>query len=122
MINVNRQYGHLGGKMRGVIASNLRRAGYAVAPLTALPTPAPTTEPVMVPTNPTPAPFDAYERHRVEVVDTGDGNVMITSYRHGVKLERYEGPWWLVTDEKIQIMRANLEKEAPLPAPRLSLL
>jgi hypothetical protein len=123
VINVNRQYGHLGGKLRGVIQSNLHRAGYALAPLTAMPyqydEP---SSPPMISTTQTPAQAHP-PRDCVRVFNLGAGRVLVLSFdKAGMVLERYEGPRWMVTDRKLEDMHSNLSATPPDETPSLKLV
>jgi hypothetical protein len=127
VINVNRQYGHLGGKMRGVIQRNLQRAGYArrSADRDALPVLTNPSVPPMLPTH-TPPEGSAVlspPRNCVRVYNLGAGRVLVLSFDSaGLVVERYEGPRWMVTDRKLEAMHANLSATAPETVPALKLV
>lgn len=107
MINVNRQYAHLSPKMRSVVADNLRRAGYDVAPLLPFSSDHP-TPPLMVPTHPSVEGHDA-PRSCVRAVRLGCGRTLVLSFNSdGALVERWEGPTALCTEERLDRMEANL--------------
>jgi hypothetical protein len=116
----------LGGKMRGVIQTNLHRAGYALAPLTAMPYQYEDhSVPPMLPTH-TPPEGNAVlspPRNCVRVYNLGAGRVLVLSFDNaGLVVERYEGPRWMVTDRKLEAMHANLSATAPDTLPTLKLV
>jgi hypothetical protein len=110
--------------MRGVIQTNLQRAGYAVAPLTAMPyqrPPSPT--PLMVSTHPPAATPSPTHRNCVRVLNLDAGRVLVLSFDNaGLVVERYEGPSWMVTDRKLEAMHANLSATPPDTPPTLALV
>lgn len=128
MINVNRQYAHKGGKMRGVIQSSLRQSGHHLAPLTAMPFVPPQPEagpgsyslrPSMLSAFPHELPPVEVPRNTVQMFNFGERVAVVSFDENGEEYERYEGPRSMVTDSKLQVMADNLASKG---TPTLHLL